>query len=98
MKTTISTGSEKRSPAIKSSILASFIFSFESVLARWTSGCVRMNCQATFWTNTFRPKSFDETRYNDDSQKDHDEECDFPKTDRHLFNLRRFSSFNTEIG
>ncbi|MDE0018536.1 MAG: hypothetical protein OXU51_20295 [Candidatus Poribacteria bacterium] len=49
-----------------------------------------MNCQSALWANAFRPKAFDETRHNDDSQKEQDEECDFPKTDRHTLIRRCF--------
>ena len=66
-------------------------------MARWTSRHVGAHYQSTLRTNPFCPRAFDETRHNDDAQNEHDEECDFPKTDSHLFNLPCFPIFHTEI-
>ncbi|MCY3740573.1 MAG: hypothetical protein OXH00_06095 [Candidatus Poribacteria bacterium] len=48
------------------------------------------NCQAALWTDAFRPKAFDEASHDDNSEKKGDEKGNFPKTDRHAFNLRCF--------
>ena len=41
------------------------------------------NCQSTLWTNAFHAKTFNEAGYNDNTEKENDEEDNFPKTDMH---------------
>ena len=58
--------------------------SLKTILARRTDLRICPDCESTFWTNPFHPKTFNETRHNDNSQKKNDKKGDFPKTDRHF--------------
>ena len=42
-----------------------------------------LNRESALWADALCPKTFDKTRYNDDSKKKSDEEDNFPKTDMH---------------
>ena len=61
-------------------------------MARWAGRYVCTNYQSTRRTNPFCPRAFDEARDNNNSEKNSDDERNFPETDRHTLILAVFYS------